>query len=93
MINLKVGETFSLELISNPSTGYSWTFSPLKSNVFKVTEITVDADSKAIGNQLTSIFKIKGIKKGTEEIAFFYHRAWEKDVKPALTKTMTITIK
>jgi predicted secreted protein len=93
MINLKVGETFSLELISNPSTGYSWTFNPLKSKIFKVTEITGEADPKVIGNQLTTIFRIKGTKKGTEEIAFFYHKAWEKDVKPALTKTMSITIK
>lgn len=92
MIHLKVGESFELELISNPSTGYCWTFFPLKSNCFKITEITGNADPKVIGNQLTTIFKIKAVKRGTEEISFLYHKTWEKDVKPALTKTMTVKI-
>jgi predicted secreted protein len=92
MINLKLGETHSIELISNPSTGYSWTVSPEKSKIISISESSVDVNPKDIGANHKTIFTIKGLKKGIQEIVFTYHKAWEKDIEPALTKSIIIKI-
>jgi predicted secreted protein len=70
MINLKLGETHSIELISNPSTGYSWTVSPEKSKIISISESLVDVNPKDIGSIHKTIFTIKGLKKGIEEVVF-----------------------
>ena len=92
MISLKVGEVFPLELNSNPSTGYSWTYTISKPKIISISEFFEDVDPKMIGVNHKVIFEIKGLKKGIVEVAFNYHKVWEKDIAPALTKTMTVTI-
>ncbi len=92
MISLKVGEVYSLELNINPSTGYSWTYTFSKAKIISISEMINAIDPKMIGTTNKMIFNIKGLKKGMVEVTFNYHKVWEKDTLPALTKTMTVKI-
>jgi inhibitor of cysteine peptidase len=92
MISLKVGEVYSLKVESNPSTGYSWTHTVSKSKIISISETINAIDPKLIGATNNMIFNIKGLKKGTVEVVFNYHKVWEIDTIPALTKKMTVKI-
>ena len=74
---VKVGENFSIELLSNPTTGYSWNFS-LSSNRVQFINQDYLLSKNTIGNKVTEIFKFKALKEGEENIIFTYARSWEK---------------
>lgn len=92
MKTIKIGEEYLVELTSNPSTGYSWSFLPAKLEIVSIQQTTCEVDPYSIGATVKTIFKIKGEKKGTANITFFYHKAWEKNRIPAITKNIIVLV-
>ena len=92
MTTIKIGEEYSVEMMSNPSTGFSWSYLPSKSKIVSIEESIGQANPNIVGSTLKSIFTIKGLQKGTEEITFNYHKVWENNIAPEKTKNLTITV-
>jgi len=75
----QVGDTFTISLPSNPTTGYSWEldFDPdyleLVSDDFVIT-------SNLFGAPGIQSFELKAINQGRTELTMIYKRSWEDQV-------------
>jgi inhibitor of cysteine peptidase len=95
-VNLAVGDTFSVTLCSNPSTGFQWSESA------KISDPTViqQTDHKFLspGTGLTGapgkeVWTLKALKKGTSTISLEYSRPWEGGEKAEWTFDLTVVAK
>ena len=89
-----VGNTFTVALDANMSTGYNWTQTTKDTNVVAYVDIAYVATSSStqvVGGSGTVTFTFKAIGKGTTTISFAYARPWEK-VPPSQTRTITVTV-
>ena len=93
-VDVDVDDTFTIELESNPSTGYSWELAaPLDEAI--VTSLGSDheaGDSDAVGAPGTQELSFKAVGAGTTTIALQYVRPWETDVAPAETQDFTVNV-
>lgn len=76
-IQTSIGETFSVELESNPGTGYQWQPIVDESKV-RLVEQKFQAPQGAIGASGKAIFTFQPIEGGDTTLRFAYKRAWEK---------------
>ena len=77
-IKTKVGETFSIELESNPTTGYQWEENFDEKKV-KLIDKNFDSSSTAVGAGGKETFTFKVLSEGSSTIRLGYKRAWESD--------------
>lgn len=92
-INVNKGQLLSIELNSNPTTGYTWqlvenynhTIITKKSN-------TYISNSNNIGGGGVEIFTLETHASGQTKLDFIYSRAWEAGTPPAQTKTFNVNI-
>jgi len=89
-----IGESFQIELASNPSTGYSWKWmNKQEMSVVDTTDNQYIPDGPdRIGGGGREIWKFKGLKSGSEVIKLGYTRAWESG-PAADTKTIKVNVK
>lgn len=78
LINSKVGETFSIELEGNPTTGYQWQ-EKFDEEKVKLLDKKINPSSGQIGASATEVFKFQVLKEGTTDLRFNYKRAWESE--------------
>ena len=93
-IRASVGQTFSIELTSNPSTGYSWQIGkPLNAAVLQlVGNIYDEAQAKMMGAGGKEIWTFKAVGTGTATIEMNYGRPWEKNTPAAKTSSFQVTV-
>lgn len=72
--NNKDGEELLIELSSNPSTGYNWTYNISNKDIISIEEDYDDSicEEKIVGCGGYNIYKIKALKKGETTITFTY---------------------
>ncbi|MEI6142488.1 MAG: protease inhibitor I42 family protein [Mariniphaga sp.] len=89
-----VGDSFQLELTSNPSTGYSWTWSNQQDvSVVEKTDSKYTASNPGLmGGGGTEVWTFKGAKSGSDSLKLEYKRSWESGAA-AETKTIKVTVK
>lgn len=77
-INARIGETFSIELESNPTTGYEW-HADFDSNKVKLKEKTFEPakSNENIGAAGREVLVFETIAEGSSIIRFDYKRSWE----------------
>jgi len=95
-VTVAKGETFSIELASNPSTGYGWDVQLKSGKASLVKEDYVSsapAGSMIVGGDGKEIFVFKANETGTVEIEAQYKRSWEKSVPAAKVKNFSVTVK
>jgi inhibitor of cysteine peptidase len=94
-VDLRVGDSFVVELDGNPSTGYTWTAKDLDTSMFQqVGDPEFESSNPGLigsGGSLTLTFKT--LKAGTTALTLVYHRPWEMDVKPQDTFTVSVVVK
>ena len=93
---IKVGDTFVIELDSNPTTGYSWSLAKAEPNIVeKVSSVYQPRRTaeRLVGSGGTEIWTFKAIAKGQTTLTFEYRRPWEKGTPPAKEETYTVIIK
>jgi len=91
---LKPGQTFTLTLESNPTTGYSWEFVGLDDqDVVELVKTEYKADSDLIGAGGVDIMQLKAVQAGDVELKLIYHRSWEEGVEPIATFTYTVSVR
>ena len=94
-VTVAKGESFSIELVSNPSTGYAW---DLKLKAGKASLVKEDFISDAPRSSMVcgaggkEVFVFKAEESGIIEIAADYKRSWEK-VPPVKSQSFRITVK
>jgi predicted secreted protein len=92
--SISVGEEFKVALESNAGTGYEWQCQ-LKDDptilVDNPPEIA-PVDTGVVGGRVRTIFVLHGTSQGTVKIVFVLVRSWEKDVAPAKSLTLTLTV-
>ncbi|MDD2797946.1 MAG: protease inhibitor I42 family protein [Bacteroidales bacterium] len=91
-----IHQKFTVELESNPSTGYQWKWinETTGSKVEKIGEEFISLPQKGkVGVGGTTKLTFKGLRKGFDTLKFVYVRPWEKGAQPAKTATFTIEIR
>jgi len=80
VIKIKNGESFSVILESNPTTGYMWETEYDKNYIqFIDRRFVLSSDEQVVGAGGSEIFNFVAIKSGETEIVFSYLRSWEID--------------
>jgi inhibitor of cysteine peptidase len=85
-IEMNVGDTLSVELEGNPTTGFTWEVAEMDLSVLKQigeTEFETDSDLVGAGGVLT--LRFEAIGSGQTTLKLVYHRPWEQDVPPEKT--------
>lgn len=91
---VKENETFKVELLSNPSTGYAW-YIAKKGGSTGVDSVGHSYHVAYVGMPSTGgkeTFEFKGVSKGISTLTLYYTRPWEKD-KPAQVRKIVVEVK
>lgn len=94
-LSLKRGETITVSLPSNPTTGYSWSLCSknTRNTIVGITEAEYKPNQPQLaGSGGTQTWQITGKKRGSAHIKFEYRRPWEKSVTPAQIKRYLFTV-
>lgn len=93
-VDLKTGDTFTIALEGNPTTGYSWEVSGIDPAVVEqVGEPDFKSDSKLIGAGGMFTFTFKAVAPGSAPVTLVYHRSFEKDVDPMYEYEVMVNVK
>jgi len=95
-VTLKAGNSFSVKLESNQTTGYSWKLSEktnseivsFLSSEYKASE----KDKDMVGTGGFENFNFKAKSKGKTEIILEYVRPWEENVEPVSTFILSVKV-
>jgi inhibitor of cysteine peptidase len=84
-----VGDTFSIELEGNPTTGYEWE-PQLDDEMLRFVERHYQPAGTGIGGGGKEIFTFQPVKSGRTFVAFEYKRPW--DATPAEKQNFQLRI-
>jgi len=93
-VEVGVGQQVTLELASNPTTGYSWelTSAPDTAVVRIVSDTYVPPDAQIPGAGGVQRIVVEGVAAGEATLDLGYRRPWEADVPPSETASFDITV-
>ena len=86
IIKIKKGDTFSIVLGSNPSTGYQWELEFDSEYIQLANKKHTPSALGVLGAGSEDTFEFFALKSGKTKITFSYLRPWLKDEKSALQK-------
>ncbi len=89
VINLKVGDTYTVVLDSNQSTGYSWA-PTFDSALLELVDQEFTASTTMLGAAGQEHIRFRALAKGTTEVRFAYQRAWEGNAERVATYQFNI---
>ena len=98
-IELEIGQTATIQLEENPTTGYGWEFfsEPEKQQIigdFKAEYRQDKAEKDFVGVGGVKIYSFKALSKGTITLWGYYYRPWEnKDADSVDKVKYKITVK
>ena len=90
-IVLEPGESFSVVLPGNATTGYSWQVEGIDAAILSAAEPVYVSDSELVGAGGVYTFTFTAAAAGETELRLVYLRPWEQ-VEPLETFTMTVTV-
>ncbi len=98
-ITAVTGQTFTIKLQQNTTTGYSWSYKAdpqlkfiKEAEVSPIPASTNEKDAPIVAAPNDKVWTFKATKPGTYKVTFQYTRAWEKDAKPIETVVYTIKV-
>ncbi len=94
-IELTVGQTHTITLPSNPTTGYRWQLiAPFDEGILKLSGSEYKKpDSKLLGAGGHELWTFQAVGPGKTRIVMEYVRPWEKDGKAARTASFSVIVK
>jgi inhibitor of cysteine peptidase len=91
--NTIAGNSFRIELASNPTTGFDWHFEGLDAKSFKIVSSGfIPPDAKLVGAGGTDFWEIKPLKAGRHSIQLLYYRIWEGKSKAVDRYTLQLNV-
>lgn len=92
---LKVGDTLTVVLNSNPSTGYSWKVSAVDEKVLQPVgepQFSLGSKTPVPGAGGTQTFTFNAVGKGKTTLTLIYVRPWETNVTPTPNDVFTANV-
>lgn len=77
-VHTKLGEVFTVQLESNPTTGYSWT-AEYDQDILELMSEGYERSSMMIGGGGHALFIFLSLKRGRTTITMRYRRPWEDE--------------
>ncbi|MFA5275483.1 MAG: protease inhibitor I42 family protein [Candidatus Omnitrophota bacterium] len=95
VIEIYVGQSFTITLESNATTGYRWQFAkPLDKDMLELESSSYSGNNpKLIGSPGKQVWTINALKAGKTNIFFKYARSWEKGKPPIKEDSFVVIIK
>ena len=90
-IEVQVGESFTIVLAGNPTTGYAWQVEGIDPAVLTASEPVYASDSDLVGSGGSYTFTFTAAAAGESEVHLVYLRPWEQ-VEPIEAFTITVTV-
>lgn len=91
------GNSFTVKLCSNATTGYRWSESAQISDPAVVQQIShqvvAPEDTSIVGAPGNEVWTFKALKKGTSTVKMEYSRPWEGGEKGTWTFQLNVTVK
>lgn len=92
-LNLAVGQSKTLTLPGNPTTGFMWSVAEAPDAVQVKVELAADAAPRGmVGTPRATVVTITAVKSGQGAVKLVYARPWEKDKAPAETRIVNVTV-
>ena len=96
-LHLDKGDTFTIQLASNPTTGFQWKIdaSAYDKEVMSVRDDTFvppDTDTPVCGAPGKHRFSFQAEKSGRTGLRLIYARPWEKDRKPVQEFNLVVIV-
>lgn len=93
-VRTRVGQTFTLRLRSNPTTGHLWKMAdPPGGGIVEFISREYEAEKTGrVGSGGTEVWIFRAVGAGEARIALKYIRPWEKDAAPANTARFRIIV-
>lgn len=76
-VDVQVGNSFTLSLDSNPTTGYSWT-AHFDGQMLELVETRFEASSNLLGAGGVETFEFRALQAGGTVVTLVYERTWEE---------------
>lgn len=93
-VGLAKGQTISISLSANPSTGYTWEVSELDTSVLRqVGQPEFLPSSALIGAGGTMMMRFQAVGAGQTTLKLVYHRPWENKTEPAQTFSIRVVVR
>ena len=91
---VEVGDKIRLELCSNMTTGFRWTYEITNESVLKFEDYDYlePKDDNLVGAAGTDIWTFEAVNEGTTEVLLEYSQWWLGGIKAEWTYTMTVTV-
>jgi inhibitor of cysteine peptidase len=99
-VTVRSGQTFTLHLKSNPTTGYRWELVEcddavvclVKEHFTPSSEVGERSGARKVGAGGVQTFAFIASKLGQTTLKLVYRRSWEKDVEPLQTFIVTVRV-
>jgi len=95
-VTAAVGDSFTVALCSNATTGFQWSESAQISDSTVVQQTDhkfVSPDTELVGAPGKEVWTFKGLKKGTSTISLEYSRPWEGGEKGEWALNLNVVVK
>ncbi|GAJ15320.1 unnamed protein product [marine sediment metagenome] len=97
-MEVSVGDSFTVTLCSNPTTGFEWESAKISDQTVlqQVDHKFVGPESEPLpppGTPGQEVWTFKALKKGTSTVSIDYSRPWEGGEKGEWTFALTVTVK
>jgi len=91
---VEVGDKITVELCSNPTTGFAWTYEMTSENVLQEEDydFVEPEDDEVVGAAGTDVWTFEAVEKGTTEVNMEYSKPWQDGIKEEWTYTFTVTV-
>ncbi len=93
LVQLHPGNSFRVQLDSNPSTGYSWQVAGADLTMIrpgKVTEIPLEHPLP--GSPVTVVMEFQVLRRGHSALTLAYRQPWATDTRPARTYALDVSV-
>ena len=78
-VSMRVGETLTVSLPENATTGYRWALDHYDPDLLELGPEAPAYGSASVGTGGSVLFSLIGRKRGEADVAFKYWRHWEGD--------------
>ena len=93
IINLKLNENYTLDLVGMGTAGYTWIYNVDKENIVTISHQYIVPPNPKPGGRGIERFTISGIQRGSCIIEFRQIRSWEKDQPPLSVRKFQINVR
>ena len=95
-VELTVGQSMTVTLPGNPTTGFMWSVAECPDVVqvnLALEKVAPRSGPPLCGSPRATVATFAGLKAGQGTVTLIYARPWEKDTPPAQKRIFTVNVK